>query len=130
MAVTTKKAMKIPTGVKECRLEDLDSKNRARGEGLEADQDGEEHQYQCQTSRIIPEVHQQMQMAGAAMVDFLRSLKKNYQTYWGAVGVPKHIQSFYSDLALCWDIPKLLKFPATAPQKEALCRLADASLCC
>lgn len=86
------------------------------------------HQYQCQTSRIIPEVHQQMQMAGAAMVEFLRSMKENYQAYWGAVGVPQHIQSFYSDLAVCWDIPKLLKFPATAPQKEALCRLADASL--
>ncbi len=88
------------------------------------------HQYQCQTSRIIPEVHQQMQMAGAAMVEFLRSLKKNYEAYWGAVGVPQHVQSFYSDLALCWDIPRLLKFPATAPQKDALCRLADASLCC
>ena len=86
------------------------------------------HQCQCQTSRIIPDVHGQMQIACAALGEFLVSLKSNYDDYWGKVGVPKHLQSFYQDLACALNIPYLLKHKPLDEQKDAFCRLAESWL--
>ena len=86
------------------------------------------HQVQCQTSRIIPDVHGQMQMACIGLADFLGLLKSNYEDYWGKVGVPKHLQFFYRDLACALNISYLLKHAPLDEQKAAFCRLADSWL--
>ena len=86
------------------------------------------HQCQCQTSRIIPDVHGQMQMACSALAEFLALLKSNYDDSWGKVGVPKHVQSLYLDLACALNIPYLLKHSPLEEQKAAFCRLADSWL--
>ena len=86
------------------------------------------HQIQCQTSRIIPDVYGHMQMACSALAEFLALLKSNYDEYWGKVGIPKHIQSLYLDLACALNIPYLLKHAPLDEQKAAFCRLADSWL--
>ena len=78
------------------------------------------HLIQCQTSRLVPDVHQQLQMGLGAAPDFLRSLKEAYASYWGSVGVPDHVQQFYSDLCCCWDFAYLMKHPPRPEQREAV----------
>ena len=83
------------------------------------------HLIQCQTSRLVPDVHQQLQMGLGAAQDFLRSLKEAYASYWGSVGVPDHVQQFYSDLCCCWDFAYLMKHPPRPEQREAVSKLGE-----
>ena len=83
------------------------------------------HHIQCQTSRLVPLVHQQAQLGLASAEHFLKQLQRNYAAYWGNVGLCQPVRQFYDDIVRVWDFPFLLQLKPREDQKDALLRLMD-----
>ena len=58
------------------------------------------HLYQCQTSRLVPDVLDKIQMGLKAGLHFQEKLATQYSLYWGSVGLPKALQNIYTDACL------------------------------